>query len=74
MLGAALKLALATKTIVYVGYSCQDEDFVRLCKSINSQMKGLTEPVPSLVESSTPGLPLSRSGVEFEESILESSK
>lgn len=41
LLGSSLKMMLATKTIVYVGFSFRDEDFVRLHDLLSREMAGL---------------------------------
>jgi hypothetical protein len=38
LIGSTLKLALATKTIVFVGYSLRDTDFVRLWKLVHNEL------------------------------------
>jgi hypothetical protein len=43
IIGSVLKLILATKTIVYVGYSFQDEDFLSISSFVLRQMKGLNK-------------------------------
>jgi hypothetical protein len=40
-MGSVLKTLLATKTIVYVGYSFQDTDFVNIHRLLTSEMKGM---------------------------------
>ncbi|VVB58598.1 SIR2-like domain protein [Candidatus Anstonella stagnisolia] len=42
VIGGYLKTLLATKTILFVGYSFGDEDFNRIYKLLKSDMKGLT--------------------------------
>lgn len=41
VLGACVKMHLATKTILFVGYSVTDEDFLQIYNAISSGMKGL---------------------------------
>ncbi len=41
LLGSSLKMMLATKTVVYVGFSFTDEDFVRLHDILSAEMRGL---------------------------------
>jgi NAD-dependent SIR2 family protein deacetylase len=41
VIGARLKTILATKTIVYVGYSLGDEDFKKIHRTLTTRMKGL---------------------------------
>lgn len=41
LLGSTLKLFLATKTVVYVGFSFADDDFVRIFDALTSEMRGL---------------------------------
>jgi hypothetical protein len=41
LLGSTLKVMLATKTIVYVGYSFRDDDIVRIHDILTAEMKGL---------------------------------
>jgi len=40
-IGDALKVLLASKVVVFVGYSLQDEDFNRLYQTLNEEMQGL---------------------------------
>jgi hypothetical protein len=47
-LGAALKLMLATKTIVYVGYSFSDHDFLSIHRYISRELKQIA-PVAYIV-------------------------
>jgi hypothetical protein len=42
LLGSFLKSILATKTIIYIGYSFSDEDFKQIHSFINKEMKGLS--------------------------------
>jgi hypothetical protein len=49
-LGAALKLMLATKTIVYVGYSFSDYDFLSIHRYISRELKEIA-PVAYIVRS-----------------------
>ena len=41
LLGSTLRLMLATKTIVYIGFSFRDEDLLRLHTLLTQEMKGL---------------------------------
>jgi hypothetical protein len=41
VLGSSLKMMLATKTILYVGYSFKDEDFVRIHSLLKAEMGNL---------------------------------
>ena len=41
LIGSTLKLALATKTIVFLGYSMADPDFLRLWKIIQNELGDL---------------------------------
>lgn len=41
LIGSVLKTMLATKTIVYVGYSFSDTDFSRIHELLTSEMKGV---------------------------------
>lgn len=41
LLGSSLRLQLATKTIVYLGFSFRDDDFAQLQEALVSEMKGL---------------------------------
>lgn len=41
ILGAVLQGILATKTLVYVGYSVTDSDFIELAKFVRTSMKGM---------------------------------
>lgn len=41
LLGSTLKMLLATKTIVYVGFSFKDDDFVAIHDILTSEMHGL---------------------------------
>jgi hypothetical protein len=41
LIGSVLKTLLATKTVVYIGYSFQDTDFVRIHELLTSEMKGM---------------------------------
>lgn len=41
LLGSTLRLFLATKTIVYVGFSLTDDDFTRVFEALTSEMHGL---------------------------------
>jgi hypothetical protein len=41
-IGAALKLMLATKTVVYVGYSFSDYDFLSIHRYISGELKGIS--------------------------------
>lgn len=41
MLGSILKLILATKTVVYIGYSFSDDDFLSINTFVKKEMKGL---------------------------------
>jgi hypothetical protein len=47
-LGAALKLMLATQTIVYVGYSFSDHDFIKIHRYISRELKAVA-PVAYIV-------------------------
>jgi hypothetical protein len=40
LLGSSFKMALATKTILYVGFSFRDDDFARIHKFLTREMKG----------------------------------
>lgn len=40
-IGAYLRLALATKTIVFIGYSLEDEDFNKIYRFLSREMKGV---------------------------------
>jgi hypothetical protein len=40
LLGSSLKMALATKTLLYVGFSFRDDDFVRIHSFLMREMKG----------------------------------
>jgi hypothetical protein len=40
-IGDALKVLLASKVVVFVGYSLQDKDFNRLYQTLNEEMQGL---------------------------------
>jgi hypothetical protein len=42
LLGSFLKSILATKTIIYIGYSFSDEDFQQIHSFISKEMKGLS--------------------------------
>lgn len=37
LIGSSLKLALATKTIIYIGFSFRDDDFLRIHKLLNAE-------------------------------------
>jgi SIR2-like domain len=41
LVGSVLKTLLATKTVVYIGYSFQDTDFVKIHELLTSEMKGM---------------------------------
>ncbi len=41
LMGSVLKTLLATKTVVYIGYSFQDTDFVKIHELLTSEMKGM---------------------------------
>ena len=41
IIGSYLKLMLATKTIVYIGFSFKDDDFLKIQKLLSKEMKGL---------------------------------
>lgn len=41
LLGSTLKLFLATKTVVYIGFSFADDDFIRIFDALTSEMRGL---------------------------------
>lgn len=41
MIGVLLKKILATKTVVFLGYSVRDDDFIYIMKSVQSQMQAL---------------------------------
>lgn len=41
VLGSTLKLMLSTKTILYVGYSCRDEDFLRIHSILQEELGSL---------------------------------
>jgi NAD-dependent SIR2 family protein deacetylase len=41
VLGSALKVLLSSKTVVFVGYSFQDEDFVRIYRLLNREVRQL---------------------------------
>jgi len=41
LLGSSLKMALATKTLVFIGYSFEDEDFQRLIKLLKKELNNL---------------------------------
>ncbi|HMN15875.1 MAG TPA: SIR2 family protein [Bellilinea sp.] len=41
MIGVILKKILATKTVVFLGYSVRDDDFIYIMKSVQSQMQAL---------------------------------
>jgi SIR2-like domain len=41
ILGSSLKMMLATKTILYVGYSFKDEDFIRIHSLLKTEMGNL---------------------------------
>lgn len=40
LLGSSLKMALATKTILYAGFSFRDDDFARIHRFLTKEMKG----------------------------------
>jgi hypothetical protein len=41
LMGSALKTLLATTTILYIGYSFQDTDFLKIHQLLTSEMKGM---------------------------------
>jgi hypothetical protein len=41
LLGSTLKLLLATKTLVYIGFSFSDDDFTRIHDALTAEMRGL---------------------------------
>lgn len=41
IIGNVLRTHLLTKTFVFVGYSFQDEDFQRICKTLSNEVQGL---------------------------------
>lgn len=41
LIGANLKMMLATKTIIYMGFSFSDDDFLRIHRFLSSEMKGM---------------------------------
>jgi hypothetical protein len=41
LLGSSLKMMLATKTVIYFGFSFKDPDFLRVQKLLASEMRGL---------------------------------
>lgn len=41
LLGSSLRMLLATKTIVYLGFSFSDDDFIQLHSALVAEMKGL---------------------------------
>ncbi len=41
LMGSVLKTLLATKTVLYIGYSFQDSDFVKIHQLLTSEMKGM---------------------------------
>jgi hypothetical protein len=41
LMGSVLKTLLATKTVIYIGYSFQDTDFVKIHQLLTSEMKGM---------------------------------
>jgi hypothetical protein len=41
LLGSSLKLFLGTKTILYMGFSFRDDDFLRIHEFLSQEMKGL---------------------------------
>ncbi len=41
VLGSTLRMLLATKTIVYIGFSFSDDDFIHLQSALVAEMKGL---------------------------------
>lgn len=41
VLGSTLKTLLATKTVIYIGYSFSDEDIVRIHELLTAEMKGI---------------------------------
>jgi hypothetical protein len=44
LLGSSLKMALATKTILYIGFSFRDDDFLRLHDLLTGEMRGISPP------------------------------
>ncbi|MBA3342049.1 MAG: SIR2 family protein [Gemmatimonadaceae bacterium] len=49
LIGANLKMMLATKTIIYAGFSFNDDDLLRIHKFLSSEMRGRT-PTPGSVQ------------------------
>ncbi len=41
LLGSTLRMILGTKTVVYIGFSFSDEDFINLQGALTAEMKGL---------------------------------
>lgn len=41
LLGSSLKLMLATKTVIYIGFSFTDDDFLRIHQILSAEMRGL---------------------------------
>lgn len=41
LLGSSLRMQLATKTIIYLGFSFRDDDFAQIQEALVSEMKGL---------------------------------
>jgi hypothetical protein len=41
LLGSKLKVLLATKTVVYIGFSFSDDDFIRIHAALTAEMRGL---------------------------------
>ncbi len=41
LMGSVLKTLLATKTVLYIGYSFQDTDFIKIHELLTSEMKGM---------------------------------
>ena len=50
MIGAFLKQILATKTVVFFGYSVRDDDFIYIMKAVQEQMKMLGKRVEPTME------------------------
>jgi hypothetical protein len=42
LLGSTLRMLLATKTIVYIGFSFSDDDFIQVQSTLVAEMKGLS--------------------------------
>jgi hypothetical protein len=62
LLGSKLKLLLATKTIIYVGFSFRDDDFIRIHRALTTEMRGL-RPQAYLVSPEPTSESLQESGV-----------